>query len=136
MIRAGATALLAALLLSGCGGIRAPDLFIVRRSGLGPHAKLTLLVNEEGGVHCNGGHELKLDDSQIVKARVIQEELHDPAAAHLDLPAAPDSALSYSVRDVDGTVRFADNSPHQPAVLRQLAAFVLQTAQQVCHLPE
>jgi hypothetical protein len=38
------------------------------------------------------------------------------------------------VRDADGTVRFSDNSPRQPAVLQRLALFVLQTAQQVCHL--
>ncbi len=44
--------------------------------------------------------------------------------------------LRYHVRDVDGTVSFADNSAGQPTVLRQLALFVLQTAQQVCHLPE
>ncbi len=126
----------AALALSGCGGIKAPDLFIVNRTGSGAGARLTLLVNEEGGVHCNGGPELKLSDQQIVKARAIQEELHDLAVSHLSLPAQPGSVLSYSVRDVDGTVRFADNSRSQPPVLRQLVLFVVQTAQQVCHLPE
>jgi hypothetical protein len=44
--------------------------------------------------------------------------------------------LSYHVRDVDGTVSFSDNSAGQPAVLRQLALFVLQTSQQLCHLPQ
>jgi hypothetical protein len=43
---------------------------------------------------------------------------------------------SYYVRDEAGTVRFSENSPGQPAVLRRLALFVLQTAQQVCHLPQ
>ena len=39
----------------GCGGgIKAPDLFIVQRTGGAPRARLTLLVNEEGGVQCNG----------------------------------------------------------------------------------
>jgi hypothetical protein len=33
-------------------------------------------------------------------------------------------------------VRFSDNSEHQPGVLRQLQLFVVQAAQQVCHLPE
>ena len=46
----GRAALAACALLAGCGGITAPDLFIVQRSGSGPGAKLTLLVNEEGGV--------------------------------------------------------------------------------------
>jgi hypothetical protein len=119
----------------GCGGVQAADLFIVQRSGSGQHAQLTLLVNEEGVVHCNGGPPLRLSDPQIVKARTIQEELHGPASEHLSLHAQPASVLTYVVRDVDGTVRFSDNSPDQPAVLRHLALFVLQTAQQLCHLP-
>jgi hypothetical protein len=43
--------------------------------------------------------------------------------------------LSYYVRDENGTVSFSDDSPGQPAVLRRLALFVLQSAQQVCRLP-
>jgi len=131
-----AGALTCALLASGCGGITAPDLFIVTRTGASPQAHLTLLVNEEGGVSCNGGAELKLGDSQIIKARAIQEELHEEASKHLSLPAQPGSVLAYDLRDQEGTVKFADNSKDQPKVLRALALFVLETAQQVCHLPE
>jgi hypothetical protein len=126
----------ASLLAAACGGIKAPDLFIVTRSGSGAHARLTLLVNEEGGVHCNGRNAGKLVDKQIVEARAIQEDLQEPAKEDLALSARAGSVLSYSVRDVDGTVRFSDNSAAQPEVLRRLALFVLQTAQQVCHLPE
>ena len=126
----------ASILLASCGGVTAPDLFIVTRTGAGPHAHLTLLVNEEGGVNCNGGPTLKLADPQIVQARTIQEDLHEPSASHLVLAPRSGSVLSYSVRDEAGTVRFSDNSAAQPAVLRQLALFVLQTAQNVCHLPE
>jgi hypothetical protein len=133
-VLAGAAAM--AMLLAGCGGVKAPDLFLVSRTGSGPHARLTLLVNEEGGVNCNGGSTLKLSDPQIVQARAIQEDLHDPATSHLTLAARVGSVLSYSVRDENGTVRFSDNSAAQPKVLRQLALFVLQTAQQLCHLPE
>jgi hypothetical protein len=124
------------LIVGGCGGIKAPDLFIVKRSGTGPGAKLTMLVNEEGGVSCNNGVELKLSDPQIVKARAIQEELKEAAGEHLALAALPGSVLAYSVRDQDGTVTFADNSKAQPKVLRSLVLFVLETAQLVCHLPE
>ena len=136
-----ALALLAVTALAACGGITAPDLFIVQRSGSGPGAKLTLLVNEEGGVSCNGvaarnGRKLKLSDSALVEARAIQEDLKEPASARLSLAPAANSVLSYSVRDEDGTVRFGDNSPGQPKVLRRLALFVLQTAQRVCGLPE
>lgn len=134
-------ALVVAAVLGGCGGVTAPDLFIVQRSGSGPSARLTLLVNEEGGVSCNGvsassGHKLKLSDPQLVQARAIQEDLHDPASKHLVLAAAANSVLSYRVRDEDGSVSFSDNSTGQPPVFRRMALFVLQTAQQVCHLPE
>jgi hypothetical protein len=125
-------------LASGCkgGGVSAADLFVVTRTGSSPQAHLTLLVNEEGGINCNGGPTLELDDAQLLKARGIQEDLHDPASKNLRLPARPGSVLKYSARDENGTVTFADNSPDQPKVLRELALFVVQTAQQVCHLPE
>jgi hypothetical protein len=137
-VRAAAALLALAIGLSasGCGGVQAADLFLVQRNGSTPHATLTLLVNEEGVVHCNGAAPLRLSDSQIVKARVIQEQLHGPASRHLTLPPQPGSVLSYHVRDVDGNVSFSDNSAGQPAVLRQLALFVLQTSQQLCHLPQ
>jgi hypothetical protein len=135
-LRALAAGLAVALAIAGCGGVKAPDLFIVYRSGSTPGARLTLLVNEEGGVHCNGGPTLKLSDSQIVQARAIQEELHDAASSHLSLSPRAGSVLSYYVRDENGSVRFSDNSEGQPKVLRQLALFVLQSAQQVCHLAE
>jgi hypothetical protein len=133
---AAAVALAAAVSLGGCGGVKAADLFVVTRTGSAPQAQLTMLVNEEGIVHCNGGPALKLSDPQLVQARAIQEELHDAAVAGLSLPPRPGSALSYSVREENGTVRFSDNSTGQPHVLRQLALFVLQVAQQVCRLPE
>lgn len=121
--------------LAGCGGVRAADLFLVTRTGSTPHARLTLLVNEEGGVRCDGGPTLKLSDPQLVQARAIQEEIHDAASHRLALAARPGSVFSYSLRDENGSVRFSDNSAAQPAVLRQLQLFVLSVAQEVCHLP-
>jgi hypothetical protein len=122
--------------LLGCGGIIAPDLFVVQRSGTTPGARLTVLVNEEGIAHCNGGPPHRISDSQLIQARTIQEKLHDYAAKHESLPAAPGSILSYYVRDVDGTVRFSDNSPHQPHVMREMALLVLTVARDACHLPQ
>jgi hypothetical protein len=122
------------MLIAGCGGIKAPDLFIVQRTGSIPGARLTLLVNEEGGVRCNGGPQLKLGDPQLVQARAIQEDLRGPAAKHISLPARAGSVLRYYLRDENGSVSFADNSAGQSRVLRNVALFVLQTAQQVCHL--
>jgi hypothetical protein len=121
--------------IGGCGGIKAPDLFIVQRSGGVPGARLTLLVNEEGGVSCNGGPTRKLGDAELIEARTIQEDLHDPAAKHLSLAPGPRSVFSYRVRAEAGSVSFSDDSSGQPPVFHRLALFVLQTAQRTCHLP-
>ena len=129
-------ALALALAVGACGGIKAPDLFIVQRSGSVPGAALTLLVNEEGGVHCNGGPEGKLADPAVLQARAIQECLKRPSSEHLALPPGRESIFSYFVRDENGSVRFHDDSPGQPKVLRELQAFVLATAQNVCHLAQ
>lgn len=131
-----ATALLATALLGGCGGIVAPDLFVVRRSGSTPQARLTVLINEEGIARCNGGPGRRVSDSQLIQARTIQERLHDYASRHERLAAQPGSVLSYYVRDQDGSVAFADNSLHQPRVTRELAAWTLAVAQQACGLPQ
>jgi hypothetical protein len=132
----GVCAVLALLGALGCGGVKAADLFIVTRSGPSAHARLSLLVNEEGGVRCNGGPTLKLSDHALVIAKATQEELHDSASGNLSLPPQPGSVFTYYLRDENGTVRFSDNSQHQPGVLHQLQLFVLETAQKVCHLPE
>jgi hypothetical protein len=124
-----------AWLLGGCGGVTAADLFLVQRSGTVPGANLTLLVNEEGGVHCNGGAVVKLSDSQLVEASAIQEDMRKPAEHHLSLAPGPRSVLSYRLRQEQGSVSFSDDSPGQPQVFHRLALFVLQTAQRVCHLP-
>jgi hypothetical protein len=131
----GACAAVAALALAGCGGIRAADLFLVQRSGSVPGAQLTLLVNDEGGVRCNGGAQRKLSDAQLIEARAIQEDLRDPAGKHLSLPPGARSVLSYRVRDENGSVSFSDNSSRQPPVFHRLALFVLQAAQRACGLP-
>jgi hypothetical protein len=133
---AAVCALAVVLAAAGCGGPRPADLFILERSGSTPHARLTLLIDEQGGVHCNGGPTRHLSDAALVQARALTEELHNPAAAGLRLPAQPGSVFGYRLRDADGSVGFADNSAGQPKVLHNLALFVLQTAQQVCGLPE
>lgn len=126
----------AAIVLSGCGGVKAADLFVVARSGSTPQARLTVLVDEEGGVTCNGhAATKKLQDAQIVKAREIQEELVKPSSSRLSLAPRAGSVLSYYVRDESGSVRFSDNSAAQPAVFHKLQLFVLQTAQEICGLP-
>jgi len=134
---AGVLALVLAAGGAGCGeSVELPDLFVVQRSSAAPRARLTLVVNEGGAVHCNGGPVRQLNDSKLVLARGLQEELQSVSAKRLALPPRPGSVFSYYVRDAEGTVRFSDNSTGQPPVLRHLAYFVLEVAQKVCALPE
>ena len=120
--------------LSACGGVVAADLFIVERSSSSGHGTLTVLVNEEGVVHCNRGLAHTISDPELIEARTIQEELHNAATKHLSLPARPGSVYGYRVRDGEGSVSLADNSTGGPAVLRHLQLFTLRVAQQVCHV--
>ena len=124
----------AGLVLGGCGGVRAADLFLLQRSGNVAGAKLTLLVNEEGGVRCNGGRTRKLSDPQLIEARVITEDLRDPASHHLSLAPRPGAVLSYDVLTEKGRVRFADNSPGARGALARLTVFVREVARRQCHL--
>jgi hypothetical protein len=127
----------AATALASCGaGVRAADLFLVTRTGSTPHAGLTLLVDEEGGVQCNGGVVHHIDDPHIVQARAIQEELHSDATSDVSLPARPGSVLRYAVREEGGTVSFSDNSAGAPRAAHSLEQLVLYIAQEVCGLPE
>jgi hypothetical protein len=131
-----ACALGAAALFAGCGGgVRAADLFVVERMGSVPGAKLTLLVNEEGGVRCNGGPVRKMSDPQLVLARGVQEDLKEAASEHLVLPALRGSVFGYYLRDENGYVRFADNSLKQSKAMRELQELVLEVGQKVCLPP-
>jgi hypothetical protein len=136
-VKTAGLAVAAAFLLAGCSnGVKAADLFLITREGPAAGERLVLLINEEGGVTCNGHSAGKLDDAGIVESRGIQEDLKEPASEHLRLAPGAKSVLRYHVRDADGTVEFSDDSPHQASVLHKLQLLVLQAAQQLCHLPE
>jgi hypothetical protein len=130
-------ALTLAVPLAGCGGVTAADLFLVTRTGSSPASTVTLVVNEEGGVTCNGRPAArKISDSQLVLAGGLKEDLHDAASENVRLAPRPGSVYSYSLRDENGTVRFSDNSARATKPMHELALLVLQIAQQVCHLAQ
>lgn len=133
---AGLLALALVLLCAACGEVKPGDLFILTRTDAATHAHLTLLINEEGGVQCNGGQELKLTDQNLVLARGVEEELHETSAAHTVLPPKPGSVYTYSYRDEAGTITFSDNSAGKSKALQQLQLLVLQTAQQLCGISD
>jgi hypothetical protein len=127
--RAGALAL-AAVALAGCGA-PPPDLFEVQRTGVGPNARLTMVVSDGGNVTCNGRAH-PLPPKQLLDARALTRDLGKQAQLDLDLPPAPGSILAYRVRMEAGSIAFADNSRHLPAALARLEAFTKDVSENVC----
>jgi hypothetical protein len=132
-MRRGAGAAVAALALAACGTPSA-DLFVIRRSGAIPGARLSLLVSDGGTVRCNGTEPRMLGDAQLLEARELARDLAAPARRRLMLAPGRGSILTYVVRVEDGRVRFSDTSRGQPAVLRRLAYFTRRVARDVCGL--
>lgn len=124
-------AALAVAAAAGCGEVSPADFFVVTRTGPGG-ARLELVVDEQGKVRCNGGAAGTIGDSEIVQARGIQEDIREAATRGTRLAPRPGSVFSYSVRDQDGTVGFADNSAGAPKALQELQLFVLRVATEHC----
>ena len=121
---------LAALALAACGQ-EAPDLFQVVRNGQGRNAHLSMVVNDDGTVTCNGrSHELPA--KSLLTARALTRDMGDSAKLALDLPAQPGSVLNYRVRLQAGTIQFADTSKRLPLPLIRLEQFTKDVSEGVC----
>jgi hypothetical protein len=130
----------AALAAAACGG-EAGDLMAVERTGSVPGARLELRFTVDGRAACNRGELRQLPSAQVLIAREIERALSGeddrPGLAErgLNLPARPGSILRYRARVPDGSVRFADTSPGQPAAFYRLAKLTRDVARGVCGLP-
>jgi hypothetical protein len=122
----------AAILLSGCGA-PAADLFVVHRSGSDRNARLTMLVEDDGVVTCNGKQH-QISSQQLLDARALTRDLGDQAKLNLALPARPGAVLSYRVRLQAGTVAFADTSRPLPSTFARLEQFTADVSENVCKL--
>jgi hypothetical protein len=124
---------LAAFAAAGCGNRTSPDLFALERGGSVPGARLTLRVQDDGQVGCNGGARRRLPGELLLDAREIARGLNGVAPRTL-APGAR-SILSYRLRLEAGTVRFSDSSRGQTKEMYLAQAFARQVARQVCGLP-
>lgn len=122
------------LALAGCGN-QAADLFVANRSGSVPGAALRMRVIDDGQVVCNGGAPHDIDSKHLIQARVLVEDLHDPAKAGVRLPPGHPSIMRFSIRTQDGTVAFSDTSERQPPAFYRAAQLIRTVARGPCHLP-
>jgi hypothetical protein len=123
---------LAVAAAAGCGNRTTPDLFALERYGSVPGARLSLRVNDNGQVRCNGGERRRLPDQQVLDAREIARELNEVAPR--TLARRPGSILRYRLELEEGTVRFADNSRGQEEAMALTQAFARRVAREVCGL--
>jgi hypothetical protein len=122
------------LVVAGCGS-PPNDLFAVQRVGNVPGARLRVVISDGGTVRCDNGKPIMLSDTELLDARQLQRDLQTPAEHRLRLRAGHGSVMQYRVISGDGTVDFADDSPHKPPVLDRLAFYVHQLAQRRCGRP-
>jgi hypothetical protein len=119
------------VLLAGCGSPPA-DLFVVQRTGSGPNARLTLLVQDDGYVICNHGKERQISSARLLDARQLERDLTTQAQLHVQLPPGRNSVLSYNVRMQEGTISFSDTSRPMPGSFARLTAFTADVSESVC----
>lgn len=119
------------VLLAGCGSPPA-DLFVVNRTGTGAHARLTLLVQDDGYVVCNGGKPRAISNARLLEARRLARDLAPQAQLHVQLPPGKGSVLAYRVRLQAGTISFSDTSRPLPAAFARLTAFTADVSESVC----
>jgi hypothetical protein len=119
------------LLPAGCGSPPA-DVFVVNRTGSGANARLTLLVQDDGYIVCNGGKPRSISNAQLLDARRLARDLTPQAQLHVELPPGPRSVLSYRVRLQAGTIAFSDTSKPLPGAFARLTAFTADVSESVC----
>ncbi len=122
--------------LAGCGDTSA-DLFAVTRTpvpggGTSPSTPtLTIVARDDGTVTCDGRRRA-LPGSLLLDARQLQRDLASAATHGVALAPGTRPVYRYAVRTPAGTLRFADDSPHQPNAFQRVAFFMLQVEQRVC----
>jgi hypothetical protein len=131
--RLGVALIAAAAVLAGCGeDIQSPDLFLITRVGQGQ--KLTMLVNYDGTIRCNGGRSRQLPDPLLLQARDLANALYGDAQAKLKVAVPADSAFRYTMALQAGTISFPDTAGATHPNLAQAEQFTVQAAQQACGL--
>ena len=120
---------LAATIVTGCGlQVQGADLFLVTRTGQGQ--RLSMLVNDDGTISCNGGKAKMLPDPLLLAARDLSASLNNDVKLRFT-PSAR-SVFTYKVQVQNGTFTFPDTAASARKELAQLELFVVQAASGPC----
>jgi hypothetical protein len=128
-----AFALIVGATLAGCGlKVSSPDLFLLQRTGQG--GPLTLLVNDDGSIRCDGGAAKPISDQLLIQARDLATNLAKDAKAGLRVPPSPGGVYSFTIKLQDGTISFGDTAAATHHELAPAELFAVQAAQGPCGL--
>ncbi len=129
----GGVTALAAVAVVACG-TPSPDLFVVKRDGTVPGARLELLVSDQTA-RCNDGPVKDLTSEQILEARDIRRDLIDVQEGLVAMPKPPPAQIfSFAVTTEQGTLRYSDTT-QRPPILPRLSRFTRRVAIDTCGLP-
>lgn len=121
-----------ALAASACG-TPSPDLFVVKRDGVVPGAKLELLVSDTSA-RCNHGPVKPLSSAQTLEARDITGDLLKVQSGEVTVPDAPPYQIfNFMVDTEKGSLSYPDTA-QRPPVLPRLSRFVRRVAIDTCGL--
>lgn len=126
-------AVAASALAAAACGTPSPDLFIVKRDGNVPGAKLELLVSDTSA-RCNHGPVKPLSSAQTLEARDIRDDLLEVQSGAVAVPRAPPYKIfSFVVQTEQGALSYADTA-QRPPILPRLSRFVRRVAIDTCGL--
>lgn len=124
-----AAAGLACAALAGCGGT-AGDVIAIQVSGGPAHANETLVVSNDGRASCNRAALRPITNPELLEARSIAHDAQ-PLARSAQIIASG-GGRQFTLRDADGTVRWAETSTGLPPVLPRAELFALELSREVC----
>lgn len=130
---AACAAAVLALALAGCGADY-DDLFLVRRTGVLPDARVDIVVNDGGTVSCDRGASRELDSKLLLRGRDIVRSLDEERLLGTVHPPAPGSQLRYQLRTGYGDVTFDDVDAAREPQLGRMIQLVRELAQRECGL--
>ena len=132
-MRGFAAALLAGLLIAGCGG-EAGDLMAIEiAKGPARGRALDIVVKSDGRATCNDGSEETIPSELLIDARELERQLGDLAEEGATfVPPTGAGRREYVVRIKAGTIRWSEGDRGLPQELPQLQLFALQLDRLLC----
>ena len=127
-----APALIAGVLVAGCGG-EAGDLMAIEiAKGPARGRALDIVVKSDGRATCNDGPEETISSDLLIDARELERDLKDLAEEGAFFEPTGAGRREYVVRIKAGTVRWSEGDRGLPRELPRTQLLALRLDRQLC----